>query len=65
MLPETLKAWVRKTQVDTGSRVGITSDERTWFKELERENKDLRQANAILKDASIFFASERGGQTKK
>jgi transposase len=65
MSPETLRAWVRKTQVDTGSRAGITSDERIRLKELERENKDLRRANAILKDASIFFATELDGQTRK
>jgi transposase len=51
--------------VDAGSRAEITSDERTRLKELERENKDLRRANAILKDASIFFASEPGAQTRK
>lgn len=65
MSPETLRAWVRKTQVDTGSRLGITSDERARLKQLERENKDLRRANAILKDASIFFATELDGQTKR
>ena len=65
MSPETLRAWVRKTQVDTGSRPGITSDERARLKQLEREVKDLRRANAILKDASIFFATELDGQTKR
>ena len=65
MTPETLRTWVRKTQVDTGSRHGITSDERARFKQLERENKDLRRANAILKDASIFFATELDGQTRR
>ncbi len=65
MSPETLRAWVRKTQVDTGVRPGITSDERARLKQLERENKDLRRANAILKDASIFFATELDGQTKR
>jgi transposase len=53
MTPETLRTWVRKTQVDTGSRHGITSDERARLKQLEREVKDLRRANAILKDASM------------
>jgi transposase len=65
MSPETLRAWVRKAQVDTGSRPGITSDERARLKQLERENKDLRRANAILKDASIFFATELDGQTRR
>jgi len=65
MSPETLRMWVRKAQVDTGSRPGITSDERARLKELERENKDLRRANAILQDASIFFATALDGQTKR
>jgi len=65
MSPETLRAWVRRAAVDAGARAGITSGERTRLKQLERENKDLRRANAILKDASIFFASEPGGQTRK
>jgi transposase len=65
MSPETLRAWVRKAQVDVGSRPGVTSDERARLKQLERENKDLRRANAILKDASIFFATELDGQTRK
>jgi transposase len=62
---ETLRAWVRKTQVDVGARPGFTSDERGGLKELERENKDLRRANAILKEASIFFATELDDQTKR
>jgi transposase len=65
MSPETLRTWVRRTQVDTGSRPGITSDERARLKPLERENKDFRRANAILKDASIFFATELDGQTRR
>ncbi len=65
MSPETLRTWVRKTQIDAGARAGITSDERTRLKELEREVKDLRRANAILKDASIFFATELDGQTRR
>ncbi len=65
MSPETLRTWVRRTQVDTGSRPGLTTDERARLKQLECENKDLRRANAILKDASIFFAAELDGQTRK
>jgi transposase len=65
MSPETLRTWVRRTQVDTGSRPGLTTDERARLKQLERENKDLRRANAILKDASIFFATELDGQTRR
>jgi len=65
MSPETLRTWVRKTQVDTGSRPGLSSDERARLKQLEREVKDLRRANAILQDASIFFATALDGQTKR
>jgi len=65
MSPETLRTWVRKTQIDAGARLGITSDEQTRLKQLEREVKDLRRANAILKDASIFFAPELDSQTRK
>ena len=65
MSGETLRTWVRRTQVDTGSRPGLTTDERARLKQLERENKDLKRANAILKDASIFFATELDGQTRR
>jgi transposase len=65
MSPETLGTWLRKTQIDADSSLGATSDERARLKQLERDNKDLRRANAILKDASIFFASEPSGQTRK
>jgi transposase len=65
MSPKKLRTWLRKTQIDADSRLGATSDERARLKQLERENKDLRRANAILKDASIFLASEPGAQTRK
>ena len=65
MSPETLRSWVRRDQVDSGTRPGLTSDERARLKSLEREVKDLRRANEILKDASIFFATELDGRTKK
>jgi transposase len=65
MTPETLRTWLRRAQIDGGARPGLTSDERALMKQLQRENKDLRRANAILKDASIFFATELDGQTKK
>jgi transposase len=63
--PETLRVWVRRAQIDQGSRAGLTTDERARLKALERENRDLKRANAILKDASIFFATELDGQTKR
>lgn len=51
-----MNEWVRKHEVDAGSRAGVTSDERERIKALERENKELRRANEILKLASAFFA---------
>ena len=64
MTPETLRVWVRRAQVD-GVRPGLTTDERKKLKDLEKEVKELRRANEILKDASIFFATELDGRTKK
>ena len=55
-VPQTLNEWVRKIEIDTGLRDGITSEERDRIKTLERENKELRRANEILKLASAFFA---------
>ena len=65
MSPESLRTWVRRAQVDGGTRPGLSSDERARLKQLEREVKDLRRANAILQDASIFFATALDGQTKR
>lgn len=53
---ETLRKWVRREERDTGQRPGPTSDELARLKELERENRELRQANEILRKASAFFA---------
>ena len=53
---QTLHDWVRKAEVDSGVREGVTSDERERVKALEREVKELRRANEILKLASAFFA---------
>jgi transposase-like protein len=55
--PQTLHEWVRKHEVDAGERPGFTTDERERIKALEREIKELRRANEILKLASAFFAS--------
>ncbi len=56
--PESIRAWVNKAQIDAGERPGLTTDERQRIKELERENRELRRANEILKTASAFFAAE-------
>jgi len=54
--PETLRNWMRRAEVDTGQRPGVTTAEQTRLKELERENRELRRANEILKKASAYFA---------
>jgi transposase len=53
---ETLRLWVRQAQHDQGLRDGMTTDERARLKALERENRELRQANEILRKASAYFA---------
>jgi transposase-like protein len=53
---ETLRKWVRRAEIDSGRRAGVTSDERNRIKELERENRELRRANEILRKASAYFA---------
>lgn len=53
---ETLRSWVRQAERDQGVRAGLSSDERDRLKALERENRELRQANEILRKASAYFA---------
>lgn len=65
MTAETLRSWVRQTEIDQGERVGLSTDDRDKLRQLEADNKELRRANAILKDASIFFATELDGQTRR
>ena len=55
-VPQTLLEWVKRREIDSGSRPGVTSAEAKRIKELERENKELRRANDILRTASAFFA---------
>jgi transposase len=54
--PETLRRWVRQSQRDAGKRPGLTTSERERLKELEREVRELKRANEILRKASAFFA---------
>ena len=55
-VPQTLLEWVKRQEVDGGQRDGLTTNERERIKALEREVKELRRANDILKTASAFFA---------
>jgi transposase len=58
MTAETLRLWVRQAETDAGKRPGTTTAEAERIRELERENRELRRANEILKAASAFFARE-------
>ena len=55
-VPQTLHEWVKRHEIDSGTKDGITTSELQRLKELERENRELRKANEILKLASAFFA---------
>jgi transposase-like protein len=55
---ESLRRWARQAQVDAGDREGVSSSESERIRRLERENRELREANAILRDAAVFFAGE-------
>jgi transposase-like protein len=57
MTAETLRTWVRQAETDGGLCSGVTTEERARVKELERENRELRRANEILKAAAAFFGS--------
>jgi transposase len=56
--PETLRKWVRRAEIDAGTRPGVTTAESEQIKVLKKENAELRRANEILKSASAFFAAE-------
>jgi transposase len=58
LLPETVRKWVRRAEIDEGIRPGTTTDDAARITELEREVRELRRANQILKSASAFFAAE-------
>ena len=55
--PEALRTWVRQAEIDDGVRPGTTSDDTARIAELERENRELRRANEILKTSAAFFAA--------
>ena len=56
--PESLRNWVKQADIDSGKRPGVTSAEQRQINELERENRELKRANEILKAAASFFARE-------
>jgi transposase len=59
MTPETLRGWVRLAEVDGGKRPSLTTEERQRLQALERENRELRRANEILKAASVGSSGQR------
>lgn len=63
--PQTLHDWVRKTEIDSGKRPGVTTDMAEKMKALEREVRELRQANEILRKASAYFAPSHGLQANR
>jgi transposase len=64
--PEALRLWVRQAEADAGQRKDrLTTEERERLKALERENRELRKANEILKAASVFFAKELDGNPRR
>jgi transposase len=65
MTPETLRKWVRRAETDEGRRPGLTTSERERVKELEKENRELRRANEILKAAAAFFGAELDRKQKR
>ena len=56
--PEALRGWVRQAEIDNGTRPGVRTDDAARIAELEREVRELRRANEILKAASAYFARE-------
>lgn len=56
--PETLRTWIRRREVDSGNRPGVTTEQAAEVARLKRENAELRRANEILKAAAIFFGAE-------
>jgi len=65
MTSETLRRWVRQAEIDEGRRGGLSTDERERLTDLERENRELRRANEILKSAAAFFGAELDRQPRR
>ncbi len=55
---DTLRGWVKQAQIDTGQRPGVSTSDAARIRQLEKDNAELRRANAILRTASAFFAAE-------
>ena len=62
---ETLRRWVMEDEVEHGSRAGLSRDDRSRIADLERENRELRRANEILKSAAAFFGAELDRRPKR
>jgi transposase-like protein len=62
---ESVRNWVRQASIDSGEAAGVTSDDKTRIRKLEKENAELRRANEILKSAATFFGAELDRQHKK
>jgi len=62
---QSLSGWVNRAEIDSGKRPGTTTADAERIVKLERENKELRRANDILKAASVFFATELDGRPRK
>lgn len=60
MTPETLRTWIQHAETDSRMRRGLTTSQRVRMKELEREDRELRRANEILKSVAPFFGAELG-----
>ncbi len=63
--PETLRMWIQKIEVDSGTKPGVTTDHAQQMKELKREVRELKRANEILRKAAAFFAQAELGRPRK
>lgn len=63
--PQSLRGWVERAEIDAGQKPGTTSEAAARIKELEKENRELRRTNEILKAASSFFAQEADSNRRK